>query len=45
VEEQFKGQAGDWPFGAAVSMILLTIIMGILLVYARNQTQSTSRGH
>lgn len=40
VEEQFKGQAGDWPFGAAVSMILLTIIMIILLFYARQQTQS-----
>lgn len=45
VEEQFKGQAGDWPFGAAVSMILLTIIMAILLVYARSQTNSSSQGH
>jgi len=41
VEEQFKGQAGDWPFGAAVSMILLTIIMIILLFYARQQASST----
>ena len=45
VEEQFKGQAGDWPFGAAVSMILLTIIMVILLIYARNQTNASTRGH
>jgi len=39
VEEQFKGQAGDWPFGAAVSMVLLTIIMIILLIYARSQAR------
>jgi spermidine/putrescine transport system permease protein len=45
VEEQFKGQAGDWPFGAAVSMILLTIIMIILLFYARAQSRDNSGGH
>ena len=45
VEEQFKGQAGDWPFGAAISMILLTIIMIVLLFYARSQTNSMGRGH
>lgn len=45
VEEQFKGQAGDWPFGAAVSMILLTNIMIVLLFYARSQTNSAGRGH
>lgn len=45
VEEQFKGQSGDWPFGAAVSMILLTIIMIILLFYARAQSRDNSGGH
>ena len=39
IEEQFKGAAGNWPFGAAASMILLTIVMGVLLIYARNQTK------
>ena len=45
VEEQFKGQSGDWPFGAAVSMILLTIIMIILLFYARAQSRDNTVGH
>jgi spermidine/putrescine transport system permease protein len=45
VEEQFKGQAGDWPFGAAVSMILLSIIMVILLFYARAQNRQNDGGH
>ena len=45
VEEQFKGQSGDWPFGAAVSMILLTIIMIILLFYARAQSRDNTGGH
>ncbi|SDH44350.1 ABC transporter permease [Alloyangia pacifica] len=39
IEEQFKGAAGNWPFGAAASMILLTIVMGVLLVHARAQTK------
>jgi len=37
--EQFKGAAGNWPFGAAVAMILMTIVMGVLLIYARGQTR------
>jgi len=45
VEEQFKGQSGDWPFGAAVSMILLTIIMIILLFYARAQSRDNTGEH
>ncbi len=39
IEEQFKGAAGNWPFGAAASMILLTIVMGVLLIHARAQTK------
>jgi len=39
IEEQFKGNAGNWPFGAAVSMILLTIVMLVLLVMARSRTR------
>ncbi|KNG92842.1 ABC transporter permease [Pseudaestuariivita atlantica] len=32
IEEQFKGNAGNWPFGAAASMILLTLVLIALLV-------------
>ena len=43
IEEQFKGNAGNWPFGAAVSMILLSIVMTVLILYARNQTRQEAR--
>ena len=35
IEEQFKGNAGNWPFGAAASMILLSMVLVILMVYSR----------
>jgi spermidine/putrescine transport system permease protein len=35
IEEQFKGAAGNWPFGAAAAMILLTMVLIALLIYAR----------
>ena len=41
IEEQFKGNAGNWPFGAAVSIILLSIVMIILTIYARHQASVT----
>ncbi len=40
IEEQFKGNAGNWPFGAAASMILLTLVLLILLFYARQQARA-----
>ena len=40
VEEQFKGNAGNWPFGAAVAMILLTMVLIILLIFARQQAKA-----
>ncbi|SPH19622.1 Spermidine/putrescine transport system permease protein PotB [Ascidiaceihabitans donghaensis] len=40
IEEQFKGNAGNWPFGAAASMILLTMVMVVLLLFARQQRQA-----
>lgn len=43
IEEQFKGNAGNWPFGAAVSMILLSIVMTVLILYARSQTRREAR--
>ncbi len=39
IEEQFKGQAGNWPFGAAASMILLSMVLIVLFFYARNQAR------
>lgn len=40
IEEQFKGNAGNWPFGAAISMILLTMVLTILLIYARQKRRA-----
>jgi spermidine/putrescine transport system permease protein len=37
IEEQFKGAAGNWPFGAAASMILLSLVLIVLTFYARSQ--------
>ncbi|MHA7868432.1 MAG: ABC transporter permease [Salipiger thiooxidans] len=42
IEEQFKGAAGNWPFGAAAAMILMTIVMIVLLAYARSQTREAA---
>jgi spermidine/putrescine transport system permease protein len=39
IEEQFKGNAGNWPFGAAASMILLTMVLIVLMFYARSQAR------
>ncbi|MEM7269481.1 MAG: ABC transporter permease [Pseudomonadota bacterium] len=39
IEEQFKGQAGNWPFGAAASMILLSMVLIVLFFYARGQAK------
>ena len=40
IEEQFQGNAGNWPFGAAASMILLTMVLILLLIFARQQACS-----
>lgn len=39
IEEQFKGAAGNWPFGAAAAMILLSIVLAVLLIHARAQSR------
>jgi len=44
IEEQFKGNAGNWPFGAAASMILLTMVLIVLMIYARNQARDQGGG-
>ncbi len=35
--EQFAGSAGNWPFGAASATILLSMILVVLIFYARQQ--------
>lgn len=37
IEEQFKGAAGNWPFGAACAMILLTLVLIAVFFYARQE--------
>ena len=39
IEEQFKGNAGNWPFGAAAAMILLTLVLIVLIIFSRSQAQ------
>lgn len=43
IEEQFKGNAGNWPFGAAASMILLTMVLIVLTFYARAQNREVAQ--
>lgn len=40
IEEQFKGNAGNWPFGAAVAAILMTMVLILLMLYARQQARA-----
>ncbi|MCR9151543.1 MAG: ABC transporter permease [Rhodobacteraceae bacterium] len=44
IEEQFKGSLGNWPFGAAASMILMTLVLCALMVYARSASQAAGQG-
>jgi len=43
IEEQFKRSLGNWPFGAAVSMILMTLVLILLMLYARNVARQEAR--
>ncbi len=42
IELQF-GQGRNWPLGAAMSMLLLIIVMGALLVYVKASDRETER--
>ncbi|MFK7889691.1 MAG: ABC transporter permease [Granulosicoccus sp.] len=44
IEEQFKGNAGNWPFGAAAAMILLGLVLIALMLYARSQASDADSG-
>ncbi len=39
IDEQIKGSQGNWPFGAAVAVILMTLVLIALLLYARSITR------
>lgn len=41
IDEQFRGSQGNWPFGAAAAMILMTLVLIVLLFYARAQGRGT----
>ena len=43
IDEQFRGSQGNWPFGAAVSMILMTLVMIVLMAYARAQAKGEAK--
>lgn len=43
IEDQFKGAAGNWPFGAAVAMVLLSVVLVVLFLYARSQTRADAQ--
>lgn len=43
IEEQFRGSLGNWPFGAAVSMILMSLVLMALLFYARSMAREGTR--
>ena len=40
IEEQFKGNAGNWPFGAAASMILLSMVLILLMIFANQRRKA-----
>ena len=44
IDEQFRGSQGNWPFGAAVSMILMSMVLIVLIAYARNQGRARAGG-
>ena len=43
IDEQFRGSQGNWPFGAAAAMILMTLVLIVLMIYARAQTREGDR--
>jgi spermidine/putrescine transport system permease protein len=43
IDEQFRGSQGNWPFGAAAAMILMTLVLIVLMIYARAQAKREAR--
>ena len=42
IDEQFRGSQGNWPFGAAVSVILMTLVLIVLMLQARAAARAES---
>lgn len=42
IDEQFRGSQGNWPFGAAVAVVLMTLVLIVLLVQARAATRQSA---
>jgi spermidine/putrescine transport system permease protein len=40
IDEQFRGSQGNWPFGAAVSVVLMTLVLIVLLIQARSAVRA-----
>ena len=43
IDEQFRGSQGNWPFGAAAAMILMSLVLVVLLIYARAAARQEAR--
>jgi spermidine/putrescine transport system permease protein len=43
IDEQFRGSQGNWPFGAAAAMILMTLVLIVLMIYARAAAREDNR--
>jgi spermidine/putrescine transport system permease protein len=43
IDEQFRGSQGNWPFGAAAAMILMTLVLIVLMIYARAAAREEAR--
>ncbi|TDK51393.1 ABC transporter permease [Antarcticimicrobium luteum] len=44
IDEQFKGAAGNWPFGAAAATILMSVVLVVLILNARSQIKLKGAG-
>ena len=42
IDEQFRGSQGNWPFGAAISVILMTLVLIALFIQARAASRGAS---
>jgi spermidine/putrescine transport system permease protein len=42
IDEQFRGSQGNWPFGAAISVILMTLVLIALFIQARASSRGAS---
>ena len=43
IDEHFRGSQGNWPFGAAVAVILMTLVLIVLMAHARAASKAEAR--